>query len=47
MRERPQPRLKMEKRRQPVRKTLRRPRISATEPARRRVQPHVRLDDSY
>lgn len=40
---RPQPSVKQEVRKQPVRKTLRRPMMSAMEPARRREQPHVSL----
>lgn len=41
--ERAQPRVKAEYRAVPVRKVIRRPSISAMEPASRRVQPHVNL----
>ena len=40
---RPQPSVKQEHRKQPTKKTFRRPIMSAMEPARRREQPHVRL----
>lgn len=41
---RPQPSVKQEQRKQPRRKSLRRPMMSAMEPARRSEQPHVRLE---